>query len=175
MKTLKILIISLFAAGAAHAATLSDIKGDVRVSHGEGFVAVKGSAEVEPGAKIKVGQKAGVKLVYSDGCSINVPAGALATVAKQSPCSYRAQLITRGLDPSDVCLPDSFDPRCCFPDDNDPNHQFSLPACGVVLTSLGVLAGLPAALTSTGASTTFSGPIPRTCTQAPTATGGGCF
>jgi hypothetical protein len=160
MKTLKILIVSLFAAGTAHAATLSDIKGDVRVSHGEGFVAVKGSTEVAPGDKIKVGQKAGVKLVYSDGCSLNVPAGALATVAKQSPCSYRAQLINQGQNPYEVCLPDSFDPRCCFPDDNNPNHQFSLPACGVILTGLGVFAGIPAALaTSSNSRSIFIPPV----------------
>ncbi len=160
MKTLQILMVAVLASSAAHAAALNDIKGDVRVSHGAGFVKVDGSAEVAPGDKIKVGRKAAVKLVYSDGCSINVPAGALATVAKQSPCSYRAQLITRGVDPSDVCLPDSFDPRCCFPDDNNPNHQFSIPACGVILTSVGVFGGIAAAVASqTSTSSTFIPPV----------------
>ncbi len=158
MKTLKILMVALFASSTAHAASLSDVKGDVRVSHGAGFAKVGGSAEVAPGDKIKVGRKAAAKLVYSDGCSISVPAGALATVAKQSPCSYRAQLITTGLNPFDVCTPDSFDPRCCFPDDN--NHQVSLPACGVILTSLGVAGGIAAAVaTSQHSYSTFIPPV----------------
>jgi hypothetical protein len=163
MKTLKILIVSLFAAGTAHAATLSDIKGDVRVSHGEGYVAVKGSAEVVPGDKIKVGQKAGVKLVYSDGCSLNVPAGALATVAKQSPCSYRAQLINQGQNPDEVCH-GSFDPLCCSVD-NNPGACWWLP-----LGFVGVGGGIAAALASQSSSSSsfippiVNPPLPSTAT-----------
>ncbi len=158
MKTLQILMVAVLASSAAHAAALNDIKGDVRVSHGAGFVKVDGSAEVAPGDKIKVGQKAAVKLVYSDGCSINVPAGALATVAKQSPCSYRAQLITQGVDPSDVCTPDSLDPRCCFP---DAYGRSSPAACGVVaLAFAGVGGGIAAALATQQSSySTFIPPV----------------
>jgi hypothetical protein len=168
MKTLKILIVSLFAATAAQAATLNDIKGDVRVSHGEGFTAVKSSAEVGPGDKIKVGQKAGVKLVYSDGCSISIPAGALATVAKQSPCSFRAQLISQGQNPDQVCQ-GSLDPLCCSVDAN-PGACWWLPA-----GFIGVGGGIAAALASQQSSSSsfippiVNPPLPSTVTGQNTA------
>ncbi len=145
MKTLKILVIAFFASSTAHAASLSDVKGDVRVSHGAGFAKVDGSAEVAPGDKIKVGRNATAKLVYSDGCSISVPAGALATVAKQSPCSYRAQLINAGQDPDGACR-NSLDPRCCFAF-SDANNDGNPLACGLFLVAgVGVPGGIAAAL-----------------------------
>lgn len=91
MKTLKILIAAMFASSAAHAATLQDVRGDVLVSHGSGFVAANPGAELAPGDRIKVGRKGGARLVYSDGCSVPVSAGGLSMVSKQSPCSFKAQ------------------------------------------------------------------------------------
>ncbi len=162
MKTLKILMVALFASSTAHAASLSDVKGDVRVSHGAGFVKVDGSTELAPGDKIKAGKKAAAKLVYSDGCSVTVPAGALATVAKQSPCSFRAQLISHGQSPDDVCR-DSVDPRCCFPDEYGRSNP---AACGLVaLAVAGVGGGIAAAIASQP--TTFSTFIPPGVVQTP--------
>lgn len=153
MKPLKFVLVALLASSAAHATSLTDITGDVRVSHGAGFVKVDDSATLAPGDKIKVGKKAAAKLVYSDGCSVSVPAGALATVAKQSPCSFRAQLISRGESPEDVCR-DSLDPRCCSPENP--------AACGLVagLGIAGVGGGIAAALASqSNSSSAFIPPI----------------
>lgn len=150
MKTLKFLMVALVASSAAHATSLNNVKGDVLISHGAGFAKVDGSADLAPGDKIKVGRKAAANLVYSDGCKVSIPAGALATVAKQSPCSFRAQLIGQGANPDDVCR-DSLDPRCCSPE--NPS------ACGLVaLGAAGVGGGIAAALASQ--SNSSSGFIP---------------
>jgi hypothetical protein len=132
-------MVALLASSTAHAAALSDIKGDVLVNHGAGFAKFDKSIDLAPGDKIKVGKKATAKLVYSDGCSVTIPGGALATVAKQSPCSFRAQLTGRGESPEDVCR-DSVDPRCCGVGDN-------VAACGLLVGGIaGVGGGIAAAL-----------------------------
>jgi hypothetical protein len=81
---------ALLASGVARAASLENAEGDVRVNQGPGFVAAKGSAELAPGDKIKVGRKGAARLVYDDQCTVKLPAGSLTTVARHSPCSFKA-------------------------------------------------------------------------------------
>ncbi|MGC1864132.1 MAG: hypothetical protein WA733_24200 [Methylocystis sp.] len=91
MKLDKILIMAaLLASGVARAASLENAEGDVRVNQGPGFVAAKGSAQLAPGDKIKVGRKGAARLVYDDKCAEKLPAGSLTTVARHSPCSFIA-------------------------------------------------------------------------------------
>jgi hypothetical protein len=133
---------ALLASGAATAASLENAAGDVRVSRGKGFAAVGGSAQLLPGDKIKVGRKGAARLVYPDGCGVNVRANSLMTVAKQSPCSFSA----RASDWNDlelICARDNpSDPRCCAPEYARENPLD--PVCGDPWPVLGGLAGLGA-------------------------------
>jgi hypothetical protein len=90
------MLAALLASGSAQAATLEDARGDVWIGREKGFSLVNGSTELSPGDKIKVGHKGVARLVYSDGCSVNVGANSLTRVAQHSPCSFRAQVF----DPS---------------------------------------------------------------------------
>ncbi len=85
------MLAALLASGSAQAASLEDVRGDVWIGRYKGFSLVNGSTELSPGDNIKVGRKGVARLVYSDGCSVNVGANSLTRVAKHSPCSFNAQ------------------------------------------------------------------------------------
>jgi hypothetical protein len=85
------MLAALLASGSAQAASLEGARGDVWIGRDKGFSLVNGSAELSPGDKIKVGTKGVARLVYADGCSVNVGANSLTRVAKHSPCSFSAQ------------------------------------------------------------------------------------
>lgn len=85
-------IAGLSALGTANAATaVESIDGTVRVNRGSGFSVLQGSATVKPGDTVMADPKGKGRLVYGDGCSVNVKPGAIVTVAEVSPCSLTAQ------------------------------------------------------------------------------------
>lgn len=86
VKVAKVFVAALLANGAAHAASLEDVQGDVWVGQDKGFRAVLGPEDVSPGDKIKVGSKSLARIVYPDGCRVTLRANSLATVAEHSPC-----------------------------------------------------------------------------------------
>jgi len=92
MKMNRIFIVAaLVASGSAQAASLADAQGQVWVGREKGFTLAQGAAELSPGDRVKVGAKSLARIVYPDGCSVSLGANSLATVAKHSPCSFRAQ------------------------------------------------------------------------------------
>lgn len=85
-------IAGLVAFGAAYAApTVETLGGTVRVNQGKGFATLQGASAVKAGDTIMADPKGKGRLVYSDGCTVNVKPGALVTVAEVSPCSLNAQ------------------------------------------------------------------------------------
>ena len=85
-------IAGLVAFGTAYAApTAESLGGTVRINQGKGFAVLQGTTAVKPGDTIMADPKGKGRLVYSDGCTINVKPGALVTVAEVSPCSLTAQ------------------------------------------------------------------------------------
>jgi hypothetical protein len=93
MKMNRIFILAaLIASGSAQAASLADAQGQVWVGRENGFTLAQGAAELSPGDRVKVGAKSLARIVYPDGCSVSLGANSLATVAKHSPCSFRAQV-----------------------------------------------------------------------------------
>lgn len=91
MKVAKIFVAALLASGSAQAASLEDVQGDVWVGRDNGFTPIRGSGDLSPGDKIKIGSKSFARIVYPDGCKVNLRASSLSTVAKHSPCSFSAQ------------------------------------------------------------------------------------
>ena len=118
MKLEKIVVMAaLLASGVARAASLENAEGDVRVNQGPGFAAVQGSAELAPGDKIKLGRKGAARLVYDDQCTVKLPAGSLSTVARHSPCSFKAIAGDKGdtyyvPQGGPLCPPGTLDPAC---------------------------------------------------------------
>ena len=85
-------IAGLSALGIANAAPMAEsLGGTVRVNQGSGFTVLQGTTAVKPGDTIMADPKGNGRLVYNDGCSINVKPGAIVTVAEVSPCSLKAQ------------------------------------------------------------------------------------
>jgi hypothetical protein len=92
MKSNRILLLAaLLASSSANATSLEGVEGDVWVSSGKGFSAVRDSTELVPGDRIRVGRRGLARIIYPDGCSVNVRSNSLATVAKHSPCSFVGQ------------------------------------------------------------------------------------
>lgn len=76
-------------AAVAHAATLTDISGEVRVNGGDGFKIVSGTVTVQPGDIIMAGAKASARIVYSEKYSVPVEPGRIKTVAKSGEQAMR--------------------------------------------------------------------------------------
>jgi hypothetical protein len=92
MKFDKVFILAvLLASGSAQSASLEDVQGEAWVGREKGFSFVQGSAELSPGDRVKIGRKSLARIVYPDGCKVNLRANSLMTVAKHSPCSFSAQ------------------------------------------------------------------------------------
>jgi hypothetical protein len=138
------MLAALLASGSAQAASLEDVRGDVWIGREKGFSLVNGSTELSPGDKIKVGRKGVARLVYSDGCSVNVGANSLTRVAKNSPCSFSAQFG----GPSGSSLSD---------------NQWGAIGMGVVAAGGGLAAGLA----SRGGGGTQVVPVPIPVSSAP--------
>ncbi|MEL6373405.1 MAG: hypothetical protein AAFR04_05505 [Pseudomonadota bacterium] len=76
----------LMLTGAANAATLQGVQGDVQVNRGQGFAPVSGTITLKPGDMIMARAGSQARLAYGPSCNINVRPGAVVTVAKFSPC-----------------------------------------------------------------------------------------
>lgn len=95
---------ALMANGAAQAASLENVRGEVWVGRDQGFRAILGPEDLSPGDKVKVGSDGLASIVYPDGCKVELRANALATVAEDSPCSERSSSICEGIE----CLGPAF-------------------------------------------------------------------
>ena len=73
----------------AHAATIDRVSGGVLVNRGAGFVAISGAQELQPGDLVMVKPDGTAAIVYSDGCTVLVKKGAIATIGAKSPCALR--------------------------------------------------------------------------------------
>lgn len=82
-------VVSLSAANAA--STVESLGGTVRINQGKGFAVLQGAGAVNPGDTIIADPKGKGRLVYGDGCTVNVKPGAIVTVSEVSPCSLTAQ------------------------------------------------------------------------------------
>jgi hypothetical protein len=90
-------VASLAANGMADAALLEPVRGGVRVNHGDGYLAVHGVTDVNPGDQVMVDPKGQARLVYPDGCKVNVKAGSVAVVGAKSPCTKHAAAVEPAL------------------------------------------------------------------------------
>ncbi len=86
------LVVSAMAVTSVHATSLENLGGTVRLSRGDGFKEMTGTERVRPGDMIMVeGKSSKGTVLFSDGCSVPVPAGMVFTIPEISPCSLTAQ------------------------------------------------------------------------------------
>jgi hypothetical protein len=58
--------------------------------HGGGYLAVRAATSVDPGDQVMVGPKGQARLVYPDGCAVDVNPGSVTVVGAESPCARQA-------------------------------------------------------------------------------------
>jgi hypothetical protein len=83
-------MVSLTVSGVAQAALLDSIHGGVRINRGNGYVAVRDAIEAKTGDSIMAAAKGRARLVYSDGCVVDIQPGSVAVVVTESPCAKGA-------------------------------------------------------------------------------------
>ena len=80
-----------FASGLANAASLESARRDARVRRGR-FSAIRGSAKLGRGNKIRTGRNGVARLVDPDGRSVGVAVNSLRAAATYSRCSFDARV-----------------------------------------------------------------------------------
>jgi len=75
---------------SAWAATYVDPTGGVAISHGFGFQQIGGRTEVTAGDSVIASPGGHAKIVYANGCVVDVNPGAVVTVQETSPCKAGA-------------------------------------------------------------------------------------
>src|ERR1700761_1434624 len=89
-------LVPLLVAGAASAQSIGNVKGNVLVNHGTGFVAVAGATPLKIGDTVMARPGASATLNYADGCKVDVIPGAVLTLENISPCA-----LVNAVDPNE--------------------------------------------------------------------------
>jgi hypothetical protein len=98
-----LLFVALFS-GAAFAAQVDPLEGQVLINHGKGYRQVTASTQAAPGAKVVVNPGGSAQVLYPDGCAVVVRPGSVYTVARASPCLAEGGQATSGADGSTLAL-----------------------------------------------------------------------
>ena len=77
----------LYGCSTVWAATISAPAGAVLINEGAGFVPLKGSAELKPGARVMVSPGQIATITYSDTCAVKVDSGRVWTIQAAAPCA----------------------------------------------------------------------------------------
>jgi hypothetical protein len=98
-----LLFVALFG-GAAFAAQVDRLQGQVLINHGKGYRQVTASTEAAPGAKVVVNPGGTAQVLYPDGCAVVIQPGSVYTVARESPCLAQGGQAPSGADGSALAL-----------------------------------------------------------------------
>ena len=75
----------------ALAATVDSLQGQVSINRGDGFRRVTGPTQANIGDSVMVSPNGRARVVYPDGCAVNVDPGVVVTIAAQSPCKAQIE------------------------------------------------------------------------------------
>ena len=73
-------------AWAGTVATVQTMEGTLSLNRGAGYVEVLSWAEAPSGSQVMANPGSSGKIIYSDGCEINVSPGSVYTIQDSSPC-----------------------------------------------------------------------------------------
>jgi len=76
---------------------VDQVRGEVLVSKGAGFVRATNATLVRPGDRV-LARSGAARLVYANGCSVQMASGTLATVAATSPCGAKSGTLVKDRD-----------------------------------------------------------------------------
>jgi len=117
-------IVGLLLCAPAWATTVEVVKGVVSVKQGEGFRQIAGPTQVYTGDKVMTAPGGQARIVYSDGCVVQVGSGGIATVGQ---CK---EPMTAGLD---TCDPNDPKALCAAPVAHGPYWLYGAVAAGVAV------------------------------------------
>ena len=113
------------------AATVEPIEGSLMINKGNGYKSVKHQTTAKVGDAIMVSPGGSGKLVYADGCKVDVKPGVVTTVSKLSPCASGAYAQNQ----------DNNFHWCATPanpaDYNNPSYCAGVPVTAAVLAVFG--------------------------------------
>ena len=81
---------ALLVSSQAFGATLDSVQGKVFFNPGPGYRQLVGTAEAKPGDSAYAEFGGSARLVYADGCIVNIRPGSVVRVSEQSPCKSGA-------------------------------------------------------------------------------------
>ena len=89
------LVLPAFALGLvlsspALGANVEVVQGKVSINHGKGYQPVRGKSDAFPGDTVMASPNGSGKIVYDDGCVVEVKPGAVVAVEQTSPCKAGA-------------------------------------------------------------------------------------
>jgi len=84
---------------SSHAATLTDITGDIKLNQGSGFEVVTGTIEVKPGDKVMAGPEASATVIYSNGIGWKLKPGRVMTISTDKVAKIRSQAMFQQAPP----------------------------------------------------------------------------
>jgi hypothetical protein len=115
------------------ATTVELSEGTLMINKGKGFKAVKHQVVAKAGDSIMVSPGGHAKLVYPDGCTIEVQPGAVTTVTRLSPCASGSYAQNQ----------DYGNHWCVTPanpiDNNNPGYCAGVPVTAAVLAVFGTI------------------------------------
>jgi hypothetical protein len=78
--------LALSAPAHAATATVQSVQGNVSIDRGTGFQQLTSAMPAEVGNRIMAAPGSSAKIVYGDGCTVEVKPGSVVSVGKESPC-----------------------------------------------------------------------------------------
>lgn len=98
------------AIGAAHAATVRAVQGQVLVSSGQGYRLVDGSTQLGAGGTVVANPGAVAQVTYPGGCRVTVEPGSVYQIASQPPCQTGEPTKTGALGDNGTTSSSGFNP-----------------------------------------------------------------
>jgi hypothetical protein len=78
--------LAVSAPAQAARATVQSVQGNVSIDRGTGFQQLTSAMPAEIGNRIMAAPGSSAKIVYGDGCTVEVKPGSVVSVGKESPC-----------------------------------------------------------------------------------------
>jgi hypothetical protein len=86
----------------AASATVQIDQGRVLIDHGSGFQPAQGAVQAAAGTRVMASPDGAARVIYADGCAVNVRPGSIVSVGVKSPCTAAS---LAGLEPVETPPP----------------------------------------------------------------------
>ena len=101
-----ILLSGLILAAPALGASVQSIQGEISINRGDGFRAVTAPIQTRAGDLVRASRGSRAKVVYKDGCVVEVKGGTVVRVGTKSPCKTPYNLKDDCFGSKSLCKPE---------------------------------------------------------------------